>query len=361
MVMDENKPEDVDCWIGETLVSTPYGQKRIDSICVGDYVDTPIGPRKVLKSYVSGKSETVIVEFSNGVVLEGTPKHKIAIKKHGLVSLSDLKCHLIPIQRNNKWQEKLLYTKVLLTTDTMGGDTTIPMALYYRMAECLCIARYGLMHMAKYLMDIISIILTMIMTTMRFQTYNALTGSNTQNYIIKKERILEKNKNNGQILRPEKKFFKKILENAKTILQRSHRRAKIVEFISQPKVRWQNFALMIAMKNIAEILLNAQFVKKCLGQKETQKKECKPVHIIAVGRCEEKKLVYNLTVEEAHLFYVYNLVSSNTDQEDHAYDDVRYACMSRPWSQKREEIVEKRDRWLRFDREESSSNDWKII
>jgi len=54
-------------------------------------------------------------------------------------------------------------------------------------------------------------------------------------------------------------------------------------------------------------------------------------------------------------------VSSNTDQEDHAYDDVRYACMSRPWSQKREEIVEKRDRWLRFDREESSSNDWKII
>jgi hypothetical protein len=51
----------------------------------------------------------------------------------------------------------------------------------------------------------------------------------------------------------------------------------------------------------------------------------------------------------------------NTSLEDHAYDDVRYACMSRPWSMTKEVVEEKKDRWLRFDKDETASNEWKII
>lgn len=39
----------------------------------------------------------------------------------------------------------------------------------------------------------------------------------------------------------------------------------------------------------------------------------------------------------------------DTENEDHAYDDTRYACMSRPWARPLDKPVEKRDRWLRFE------------
>lgn len=47
----------------------------------------------------------------------------------------------------------------------------------------------------------------------------------------------------------------------------------------------------------------------------------------------------------------------DTDQEDHAYDSVRYACMSRPWTRHVEKTAPKPDRWLRFEQPEEDT--WK--
>lgn len=51
----------------------------------------------------------------------------------------------------------------------------------------------------------------------------------------------------------------------------------------------------------------------------------------------------------------------DTDQEDHAYDDCRYACMSRPWMQAPTKKEQRPDRWMRaFEREDEASQDgWK--
>lgn len=48
----------------------------------------------------------------------------------------------------------------------------------------------------------------------------------------------------------------------------------------------------------------------------------------------------------------------DTDQEDHCYDDVRYACMSRPWAQSPRKKEPKPERWLRFDQDEEVES-WK--
>jgi hypothetical protein len=48
----------------------------------------------------------------------------------------------------------------------------------------------------------------------------------------------------------------------------------------------------------------------------------------------------------------------DTDQEDHAYDDARYACMSRPWAKPIEQKEPKVERWLRF--EEKDEDTWKV-
>jgi hypothetical protein len=45
----------------------------------------------------------------------------------------------------------------------------------------------------------------------------------------------------------------------------------------------------------------------------------------------------------------------DTEQEDHCYDDVRYACMSRPWTRHTEKQAPVVDRWMRFEEPEEES------
>jgi hypothetical protein len=50
----------------------------------------------------------------------------------------------------------------------------------------------------------------------------------------------------------------------------------------------------------------------------------------------------------------------DTEQEDHAYDDVRYACMSRPWMRVVEKEKPKVDKWMKkFEQEEEAT--WKTV
>jgi hypothetical protein len=52
----------------------------------------------------------------------------------------------------------------------------------------------------------------------------------------------------------------------------------------------------------------------------------------------------------------------DTSQEDHCYDDVRYACVSRPWMQSPVRKEKKPDRWMkRFQEEEDLEDSWKVI
>lgn len=58
----------------------------------------------------------------------------------------------------------------------------------------------------------------------------------------------------------------------------------------------------------------------------------------------------DLIMDERHVEDV------DTDQEDHCYDDVRYACMSRPWMSAVQKPKAKVDRWMRVeDRQEEES------
>ena len=45
------------------------------------------------------------------------------------------------------------------------------------------------------------------------------------------------------------------------------------------------------------------------------------------------------------------------NQEEHCFDETRYACMSRPWIQAAKETEVKPDRWMKF--EEKTEDNWK--
>lgn len=62
----------------------------------------------------------------------------------------------------------------------------------------------------------------------------------------------------------------------------------------------------------------------------------------------------DLVMDERHVEDV------DTDQEDHAYDDTRYACMSRPWMSVVKEKKAPVDRWMKkFDSEGANENSWR--
>lgn len=62
----------------------------------------------------------------------------------------------------------------------------------------------------------------------------------------------------------------------------------------------------------------------------------------------------DLVMDERHVEDV------DTEQEDHVYDEVRYACMSRPWMQAPSRKDKKPDRWMRrFDEEVEAADNWK--
>jgi hypothetical protein len=86
-----------------------------------------------------------------------------------------------------------------------------------------------------------------------------------------------------------------------------------------------------------------RFAARHFGRVVTSRKRSAPVHIVAVGRSDVATQVFNLTVEEAHLFYANGVLSSNTNMEDHAADSARYACMSRPWLKSKPEKVAPKD------------------
>ena len=351
LVLDDAKyglnSEQIECWVAGTLISTPNGGKAIERVVQGDTIDTPIGPRQVLKSYVSGASETVKVLLSNGAMLEGTPQHKIFVHGKGLVPLDEVECFDILYKRNTPWHQKLLFIKVRFSTFIKGIGT---------MSEgSTCTSRYGLTRMGKFLP---AITFTTRMMTQRITvlgTSNAFLPPLMLGTTSTLAQPCAQSRKYGRIQRKVEQYFLRLCRSAVKTHQAENLRAAIVESISKPHILPKNSVPSGVRKITTGSKRNARSVVKDLWLNITGLEKYKPVRIVAVGRSEEKKQVFNLTVEQAHLFYANGILSSNTDQEDHCSDEVMYACVSRPWMRHVDKEKPKEDTWMRFDKPEEES------
>jgi len=95
---------DVSCFIGETLIETDLGQKRIDKISIGDKVLTPNGLKSVLNVFKYKTNKLVRVE-TNETKVTCTPHHQIFSSK-GLVN-ADTLCYTDQVITNkdiNIWK-----------------------------------------------------------------------------------------------------------------------------------------------------------------------------------------------------------------------------------------------------------------
>jgi Hint domain len=85
------KNETFECLTAGTMVETSAGSKPIESVCVGEFVLTRQGYKKVLWAGPTKRVDRLAcVTFDNGQVLCGTPDHLVWTETRGWVPLADL-------------------------------------------------------------------------------------------------------------------------------------------------------------------------------------------------------------------------------------------------------------------------------
>lgn len=80
--------------------------------------------------------------------------------------------------------------------------------------------------------------------------------------------------------------------------------------------------------------------------------------LYATSNCHDGfwRTIPDIVMDERHVEDV------DTHGEDHAYDDVRYACGSRPWIRILDKPPERRDSWdIAFERAEAGEENWKTM
>jgi intein/homing endonuclease len=273
---DKSDPDDVACFVAGTQVSTQNGDKPIEEIQVGELVWTPIGLRKVLYCKKSGTAKVFELKMSAGKVLIGTPDHPIFIEGRGFIELQNLK----PGDILHQWRVSL-WLKVL--------------------------------HIMVWFIDgIRKDFIT------RLQVFTSTTKITTTTTTPLK----------NQKLKEEKRFFKKTLRKCSKTPPYENLRAVIAESLLKQNIKHKNFAQQSVWKKcVSNIGRNlAQFAEKFFLTSLIPTKKSKPVVISVDGLYVERE-VFNLVVEQAHVFFANGILVSNTEAEDHCYDETKYELM----------------------------------
>ena len=336
---DPKDPDDVDCFVAGTLISCPQGQVPIEQLKIGDLVNTPIGPRRLLKAGVAGNGvpqQVMTIKLSDGQELCGTLDHKIYIENAGLRPL----CRVLLGDTLTK-EKHLSWLKCKSTMVSHIGAMLARPILFAvhlmpkKLELAYCIGLFGKPKEAKYQTGWISTTLTTTQEITSLETLNYKLRQTMQD-TISKEDLLTVGISPSLLMRGEeahkdKRYLERILKSAVKTLPSANLRALIVATLLQHNIHDKLFA---SQKN-ADLQQAGELKKKrnvLFAELQsllnlTLTKKCKPVVTSVDGRYVEKR-VYYLTVEQAHLFYANGVLSTNTDAEDHICDDSRYMVLS---------------------------------
>ena len=330
------------CFVGDTLIDTIKGKKKIKEIQKGDLILTPFGFRKALGLSKRKTDILLRTETNKSNILYSTPNHKIYTNET-FKYMKDLE-YTNELENNNifnliKWRLKnLLSTKgedigfqehlsTIMQTSMMGQGIKEGKRKHY-------IEQSGkIQTKKKYQKDSLFTILMEILLITKLKILNLLQIKNIDNITIKKDlrmmnieektkKILKKPKiwlRHGINLKKEKNGIKNIMNlvlrklnfmnlSAKTAIKylKQHVRKRLdsvqedvlCKNIEMMDVLVQKKNVFIVEKNISK---NINFLKERLVRQD-------------VLHFKEKKIdIYNITVDKDHVYYANNLLVSNCD------------------------------------------------
>jgi predicted GNAT family acetyltransferase len=90
MLVTNHTYDVIGCALKETMVKTPNGNVDISKIKVGDYVNTMVGPKKVITTYGYSFNEYYQIELENGSIYNLTGEHKLMTQDGEWKKVSEL-------------------------------------------------------------------------------------------------------------------------------------------------------------------------------------------------------------------------------------------------------------------------------
>lgn len=287
------------CFVAGTRIATPLGYKNIEDMRIGDSVITPYGIRKVTNAEMTSPLANVI-EYSG---LIGTPAHPIFIgaefKPMGELD-KQTPLNFLSLSELIKWKYKLLLNSMASSTVLWGRNGIISANQKIIKNEKVlkdCMSRFGnFITERKYLKAISFITKTIIISITTLITWNVFRVSNILRFMHKKGETVIALLKNWHI-------WKKSDHLQKDGMQAKREENGIVKIPRNMPVRF--------FTSVKKFTLNAI---KTLLPKKMPLSIVETIVVQEIDVKEERSQpVYNITVEDAGVYYANDILVSNCD------------------------------------------------
>ena len=322
------------CWVGSTLILTPNGEVRIDSLRPGDEVITPFGITKIYMVHESPEMKLTRVVFSNGRTLEGRGRHKVFTWDSGWVYLDSLS-----IDNDIESCDNLPLWNILSALFTKDGPTAFKQLVDIIKTRIGAVSRRdfyiessGASTTGLFARAIVSIIKTASGGIIESKIWNWLRNTLTPATIVL--RI-------GEIQRPEKNLWTVFLrgfwrrqsgiglmleengilkihcelgrlerEKRSPLNASSAAKGGSLIFPMSQNNAQQGAETNGRLQRLLAIIVNVLFVVRSLLLTSTGQRKVAPVTVRQLLP-QESKRVYNLTLEEHNVYYANGILVEN--------------------------------------------------
>lgn len=327
------------CFVAGTKIATPFGDKNIETLKIGNKVITPLGHRKIIAVHIN-ESSVVIDRFG----LKCTPNHPIFAENEfkAIDSLPQtVLLDILSLWTIIKWYLRtVLYSKAENIESLQGKLGIITLANIFHPCQGnqviellkLCIKQSGNFIMVRFLKAVIFTIKMAIQITMILVIYSVYRLNNIMDYL--KVDLVQKLKNNiwkksdhlhsiGINQKKVENGIKITLKKIVDLLKKKEISPKPVnsaEKSSLLKLILQSFVQVIVMVN-NPIKMLIRLLNKSVNSAEKpskpftehqQQMSCAQDNVQVNGLSEKIK-VYNLEIDQAHCYYANKILVGNCD------------------------------------------------
>lgn len=335
------------CFVAGTMVATLFGDRPIETIKKGDYVITPFGIRKVLDAGKTGEKEVI-----KNIGLEGTKFHKVFTKNGSFTALYTFtgiaECDILSLGGVLQWKYRKLLCSMVLNTHSQGRKgiilaSQIPMQDEGVLKDSML--RCGNFITTKQFQKAVTFIIKM--ATLTTTTLAIWSVYNLGNIFLNTQKNTRRTVGTKNIFKPKELLLHLLGTGVKKAKSSTKNLAKCVGKITQFITR----SARSVVRNSIPILTEPSFVQTSVvrsgevttGESNTpqpvlcvaksskeqninlRRKNQRPVQNCVqtdlIG-CTERKAVYNLTVDQDHVYYAHGLLVSNCDALTGVCEDV---------------------------------------
>lgn len=291
-----------DCFVGDTIVMTSSGEKRIADITVGEIIITPMGNTDVIYKVEKECSILCTVIFSDGNILKGKPSHRVFTWNRGWVRLDSLCTNDVVNTKSRRFTWKimnLLFTKMKSLEFKRVVDTIAQTGEIMDWKD-FYIGEYGPNIMGRFLTIIASIIEIVISVIITFPILRCLILGNTQVCTCKK---------GLNVLNTEKKITNNSRESEKKLTNGTEAKKEENHIVSPQEKGWKkskknNWSVKNVVRNLKHIVVGLNFVQPNVGVNTTV------VHI-NVQHLRKSEVLYDLTLRNHNVYYANGILVEN--------------------------------------------------